>query len=82
MQLSSCVHKNRSSIARQRIIKHTSFTIEAVSSAWPLQSDCTEVFSCIKGSEKSSFGAPACWDMSLGAEEMNSVECSELAAAE
>jgi hypothetical protein len=33
-------------------------------------------------SEESSLGTPACRDMSLGAEELNRVESSELAAAE
>jgi hypothetical protein len=36
---------NRMSIVRQRISKHDSLKIEAVFSAWSMQSDCTEVFS-------------------------------------
>jgi hypothetical protein len=32
--------------------------------------------------EETSFGTPACRDMSLGAEELNSLESSELAVAE
>jgi hypothetical protein len=35
---------NRTSIARQRISKHTSLTIDAVFSAWPVQSGHKEVF--------------------------------------
>jgi hypothetical protein len=36
-----------------------------------MQSGYKEVLSTIKGSEESSFGTPACWDMSLEAEEFN-----------
>jgi hypothetical protein len=70
---------NRTSIARQWISKHASLRTEAVFSAWSVQSGYKEVFSCIKWSEESSFGTPACRDMSL---ELNGVESSELAAAE
>jgi hypothetical protein len=41
-------HNNRTSIARQRISKHASLTIEAVFSARSLQSCYKEVFSSIK----------------------------------
>jgi hypothetical protein len=75
-------HNNKTSIARQRICKHASLTTEAVFSAWSLQSDYKEVFSSIKWSEESCFETPACRDMSLGAEELNWVKSSELAAAE
>jgi hypothetical protein len=39
---------NRTSIARQRISKHASLTIEAVFSAWSVQSGYKEVFSSIE----------------------------------
>jgi hypothetical protein len=52
------------SIARQRINKHASLTVEFLP-AWSVQSGYKEVFSCIEGIEESSFGAPACRDMSL-----------------
>jgi hypothetical protein len=73
---------NRTSIAKQRISKHATLTIEAVFSTWSVQSEYKEVFSSIEWSEGLSFGTPACQDMSLGAEELNWVESSELAVAE
>jgi hypothetical protein len=54
---------NRTSIARQRISKRASLTIETVFSEWSVQSGCREVFSSIEGSKESSFGTPACRDM-------------------
>jgi hypothetical protein len=42
---------NRTSIARQRINKHASLTIEAVFSACPVQSGYKEVFRSIEESE-------------------------------
>jgi hypothetical protein len=72
----------RTSIVRQRISKHTSLTIEAVFSAWSVQNGYKEVFSGIKWSEESSFETPAYQDIGLGAEELNWVESSKLAAAE
>jgi hypothetical protein len=74
--------KNRTSIAKQRISKHAFLTIEAVFSVGSLQSGYKKVFSSTKWNEESSFDTPACQDMSLGAEELNCVESSELAAAE
>jgi hypothetical protein len=68
---------NRTSIARQRISKHASLTIEAVFSAWFVQGGYKEVFGSIEEyrtvveSEESRFRKPACRDMSLGAEELN-----------
>jgi hypothetical protein len=62
------------SIARQRISKHASLIIEAVFSAWSVQSGYKEVFGSIEqyrtvvGSEESSFETPACRHMSFGAE--------------
>jgi hypothetical protein len=50
---------NRTSIARQRISKHASLIIEAVFSAWSVQSSYKEVFSRTEKesrSEESSFG--------------------------
>jgi hypothetical protein len=52
---------NRTPITRQRISKHSSLTTEAMF----LRGLCKV------GSEESSFGKPACQDMSLGAEELN-----------
>jgi hypothetical protein len=63
----------------QQISKYGSLTTEAVFSVWSMQSSYKEVFSSI---ELSSFEMPACQDMSLGAEELNSVKSSELAVAE
>jgi hypothetical protein len=63
----------------QQISKHTSLTTEAAFSMSSMQSGYKEVFSSI---ELSSFEMPACQDMSLGAEELNSVESLELAVAE
>jgi hypothetical protein len=69
--------KNKMSIARQRISKHTFLIIEAVFSVWSVQSDYKEVFGCTEqyrreeSREESSFGTPACQVMSLGAEELN-----------
>jgi hypothetical protein len=40
--------KNRTSIARQRISKHASLTIEAVFSAWPVQRTYEEVLGSIE----------------------------------
>jgi hypothetical protein len=74
--------RNRTPIARNRISKHASVTTEAVFSAWSLQSGYKEVLSSTELSEESSFGTTACRDMSLGAEELNWVESSQLAAAE
>jgi hypothetical protein len=42
---------SRTSVAMQWISTHTSLTIEAVFSAWSMQSGCKEVFSSIKWSE-------------------------------
>jgi hypothetical protein len=53
-------NNNRTSIATQRISKHASLTIEAVFSAWSVQSSYREVFSSVKWSEESSFRTPAC----------------------
>jgi hypothetical protein len=39
---------NRTSVARQRISKHASLTIEAVFSAWSVQSGYKEVFGNIE----------------------------------
>jgi hypothetical protein len=71
-------HNNRSSIARQRISKHASLTIESVFYVWPMQSGYKEEFRSWQEHyraavqiEESSFEAPACRDMSLGAEELN-----------
>lgn len=69
----------RTSTARQRTSQHASLTIEAVFSAWSVQSCYKEVFSSIKWSEESSFGTQVCRDMSL---ELNWVESSELSVAE
>jgi hypothetical protein len=64
---------NMTSIARQRISKHASLTIEAVFCVvrakwlWESVKQCrTEV--------ESSFETPACQNMSLGAEELNWVD--------
>jgi hypothetical protein len=73
---------NRTFSARHRISKHASLRIEAVFSAWSVQSGYKEVFSSMKRSKESSFGTPACRDMNLGAEELNWVGSSELAVAE
>jgi hypothetical protein len=69
------------SIAMQRISKFVSLTIEAVFSAWPVQSVYKEVFSnieliVVRSREfntrvESNFEMPAWRDMSLGAEELN-----------
>jgi hypothetical protein len=58
---------NRTSIARQRISKHGSLKIEAVFSAWFVESVYKEVLS---NRVESSFETPACRDMSLGGEEL------------
>jgi hypothetical protein len=64
-------------IDRQRLGKHASLTIEAVFSAWSVQSGYKEVLSSIEQyitgveSEESSFETPACRDMNLGAEKLN-----------
>jgi hypothetical protein len=71
------VQNSRTSIARQRINRHSSLTIEAVFSAWSVQSGYKEVFHSLEQyrtivkSGESSFETPACRDMSLGAEELN-----------
>jgi hypothetical protein len=78
-------HKNRTSIARQRISKHAYSTAEVVFSMGSVRSGYKEVFGRIESSresEESSLETPACRDMSLGAEELNWVGYSELAAAE
>jgi hypothetical protein len=54
---------NRTSICGQRISKHASVTIYVVSSAWSVKT--------VVGSEESTFGTPACQDMSFAAEEFN-----------
>jgi hypothetical protein len=61
---------NRTSIARQRISKHASLTIEAVFTAWSVQCGHNEVFSR-GGVVESSFETPACQDMSSAAEKLN-----------
>jgi hypothetical protein len=74
---------NRTSIAKQRTSQHASLTTEAVFSASFLQNGYKEVFGSIEQSRvESSFETPACQDMSFGAEDLNLVESSELAAAE
>jgi hypothetical protein len=62
--------RNRTSIARQRISKHASLTIEVVFSALSVQSDYKEVFS---SRVQANFETQACREMSLGAEELNRV---------
>jgi hypothetical protein len=65
---------NRTSIARQLISKHACLTIEAVFSAWSVQSRYKEVFGSIEKAEtivEWSFQTPARQGMSLGAEELN-----------
>jgi hypothetical protein len=59
--------------------KHASLTIERLFSAWSVQSGSKEDFSCSR--VESSFETPACQHVSLGAEELNGVESSELAVA-
>jgi hypothetical protein len=76
--------KNRTSIVRQRISKHASLTTEAVFSAWSVRSGYKEAFNWAAHNINRvvSFETPACRDMSLGAEELNWVESSELTVAE
>jgi flagellar biosynthesis/type III secretory pathway chaperone len=63
---------NRTSNARQRISKHASLTIEAVFSAWCLQSGYEEVFGSIEQYRSElRCDTPVCRDMTLGAEELN-----------
>jgi hypothetical protein len=68
------------SIARQWISKHASLTIEAVFFVGSVQSGYKEVLG--KKVVDSTLETPACQDMSLGAEELNWVESSEIAVAE
>jgi hypothetical protein len=72
------------SIGRQRISKHTFLTTETLFSVGSVQSGYKEVFGSLEGigSEESIIGKPVRQDMSLGAEELNRVESSELAVAE
>jgi hypothetical protein len=82
---------NRTSIARQRTSQHAYLKTEAVfcvvRAKWLYRSvrqHRTEQNSSrvVAWNEESSFETPACQDMSLGAEELNWVESSELAVAE
>jgi hypothetical protein len=61
-------------------LKHAFPTRETVFFVWSVQSDYKEGFRW-RGIE-SSFETPACQGMRLGAEELNSVESSELAVVE
>jgi hypothetical protein len=47
--------KNRTSIARQRITKHASLTIESVFSAWSVRSGYKEVFGSIEQPSRVEF---------------------------
>jgi hypothetical protein len=83
--------RNRKSIAKQLRVKRASSTIRVcvlcVIRAEGLQKDIVrrrdQVLEVENGSrvesEGSNFETPGCLDMSLGAEEMNGVESSELA---
>jgi hypothetical protein len=63
---------SRTSTATQRTSKHASLTIDAVLSAWSVQSGYKEVFVSVEQYRtESSFETPACQDMGLGAEELN-----------
>jgi hypothetical protein len=68
------------SIARKRISKHASLTIEAVFSSWAVRSGYKEVFGSIKqhrtvvGSEESNFEAPAAGICAL--DQRNRIESS------
>jgi hypothetical protein len=85
---SAYTRNNMTSTDRQRTSQHAYLTIEAVFSAWSVQSGYKEVFISIEQnssrvvSEESSFGTLACQDMSLGEEDLSWVESSELAVAE
>jgi hypothetical protein len=65
----------------QRRCEHTFPTREGLFSAWSVRSGYKEEFSWEELVE-SSFGTPACRDMSLGADKLNWDESSELAVAE
>jgi hypothetical protein len=65
---------NRTSIARQRISKHASITIETVFSAWSVQSGYKEVFGNVEKESSEVKGRVSRRQlpgMSLGAEELN-----------
>jgi hypothetical protein len=81
-------NNHRASFARQRVSKQAFLSIEDGISLGSVQTDYKDVFGSMEnsssrvGSEESSFEMPTCRDMSLGAEELNCVESSELAVAE
>jgi hypothetical protein len=74
-------------IARQRISKHASLTIESVFSVWSVprsykRTQKTRPRGVVVEGEESRFGTPACRVVSFGTEELNLVESSEVVVEE